>query len=109
MVGTRGCLDPHFGEVDIKQAQNIGWQMDKAIIAVAGLGSCSILIVRAKANVDPLFSKFQVFHSHAECLPNTKSALFEQETEQTVTETGKIAVGVLSHMNAIDECLEILF
>src|SRR5712692_8503028 len=66
MIGAGGCLNPDLRNVHIEQAQHIGRQMDKAIIAISSLGPCSILIVRAKTNVNALFAKFEVFHSRTE-------------------------------------------
>src|SRR6266568_5024612 len=76
--------------------------MHKTITAISSFGSCSVLIVWAKANMDPLFSKFEILHSHAEEFPDTESALFEHETQQAITETRRVTVGVLPHTNAVD-------
>src|SRR6266566_183273 len=82
--------------------------MDKTITAISRFGSCSVLIVRAKANMDPLFSKFQVLHSQAQDLADPKSTLFEHETQQAIPEARRIAIRVLPHVNTVDEGLEIL-
>src|SRR5712692_11061984 len=108
-MGGRGSrFDPDLCQVDIQQSENVGGYMDKTITAISRFGSCPVFIVWAKANVNPLFSKFEILHFHAEALPNPESALFEHETQQAVTETRRVTVRVLSHMNAVDECLEIL-
>src|SRR6266702_2629790 len=108
VVGARICINPDLGNIHIEQTQHIGRQMDKAIIAISSLGPCPILIVWAKTNMNALFAKFEVFHSHTKYLPDAESSLFEHEAQQTITESGRIIVRVLPHMNALNEGLEIL-
>src|SRR6266700_1908861 len=79
MGGRRVCLNPDLSNIHIKQAQHIGRQMDETVIAISSLGPCPILIVGAKTNMNPLFAKFEVFHSDTEYLPNTESPFFEHQ------------------------------
>jgi hypothetical protein len=75
--------------------------MDKAIIAISGLGPCPILIVRAKTNMNALFAKFEVFHSHAENLPNAESSLFKYEAQQAITKAWRITIRVLPYQKVV--------
>src|SRR5438105_905922 len=56
MIGARSCLNSDLGNIHIEQAQHIGRQMDKAIIAISSLGPCSILIVSASSYLSSQYS-----------------------------------------------------
>src|SRR6266700_6138653 len=55
--------------------------MDKTITAISCFGSRPVLIVRAKANRDPLFSKFQILHSQTQQLYVSSDDYLDKSTD----------------------------
>lgn len=108
MIRARIRLNPHLGNIHIKQAQDIRRHMHKAVVAISSLGSRSVLIVRAKPDMDALLAECEILHAHAEQLAKAKAPFFEHQTQQTITKSCGISIGVFADVNTAEKGLEVL-
>src|SRR5713226_3617776 len=83
--------------------------MHESVTAIPSLGPRSVLVVRTKADMHPMFPEFQIIHVHTEQFPQAESPLFEHETDQAISEAGGISVGLVLQVNTVNKALEILF